>query len=259
MNMLALQELGIYLDSNTHKPIQLKDLIKDQFIDGVIPSKLALTITIPADVQAELCDDLLAFEDLETKVLIHHSIEFIIHEESTLSYRMRIAPAFDSEKSDSSLTLKTTMTNPSSTVVVKEIKVRLVGKNAKADVYCACYGTDSRVFTFKTLQDHQVQDTTSNLVIKSVLDGSSKIISNNMIKIQKEAQRTVAEQSNKNIILGKRARAISNPQLEIEANDVKCKHGAAISKLDNDQLFYLQSRGVNQTMTRQMLVEAFLG
>lgn len=248
--------LGVYLECSTNKPIYLKELIKDQFVDGIIPSKLTLTITIEKNVTAEIFDDLLAFADLENAALINHAIELILHEDSILNYRMKLAPEFDTVATTSSLTAIAQI--QSSTVVTKELRVRLVGKNAKADVHCTCYGTSNRVFTFKTLQDHQVENTTSNLVIKSVLDGSSKIISNNMIQIQKAAQRTVAEQSNKNIILGKRARAISNPQLEIEANDVKCKHGAAVSKLNNDQLFYLQSRGIDEGLTRQMLVQAFL-
>ena len=255
-SLLSLQELGVYLDGSNDKQLSLKDLIKDQFVDGVIPTKLMLTITIAADASVELLDDIIAFDDLEKSALIHHTIEFIIQEQSTLAYRMRIAPAYDLTASDQSISLSTNA--PSSTVVVKELKVRLTGKNAKADIHCACYGNSNRVFTFKTLQDHQVQETTSNLVIKSVLDDSSKIISNNMIKIHKEAQRTNAEQSNKNIILAQKARAISNPQLEIEANDVKCKHGAAVSKLNNDQLFYLQSRGIDAALTRNMLIQAFL-
>lgn len=255
-SLLSLQELGIYLDGSNEKQLLLKDLIKDQFVDGVIPTKLMLTITIAADASVELLDDIIAFDDLEKSTLIHHTIEFIVHEKSTLAYRMRIAPDYDLATSNQSILVATN--TASSTVVVKELRLRLVGKDAKADIHCACYGNSNRVFTFKTLQDHQVQDTTSNLVIKSVLDDGSKIISNNMIKIHKEAQRTNAEQSNKNIILAKKARAISNPQLEIEANDVRCKHGAAVSKLNNDQLFYLQSRGITEALTRQMLVQAFL-
>ncbi len=79
-----------------------------------------------------------------------------------------------------------------------------------------------------------------------------------MIHIKKRGQQTKAELENKNVSLGQGSRAVSIPTLEIEANDVVCKHGAAISKLDAEQFFYLQSRGIAVQQARTMLIESFL-
>ncbi len=79
-----------------------------------------------------------------------------------------------------------------------------------------------------------------------------------MIKVEKAAQHTDAHLENKNILLSNGSRAVSIPQLEIEANDVKCGHGAAVSKLNKDDIFYLESRGINAQATQRLLVDAFL-
>lgn len=250
--MLAnLQELGIYLDSNTTEPLGLKNLIEEQFVDCHIPTTLRLKITVAPNTHISLADDIIEFSDLEKTSLIKHTIDLVIHENSNVHYAMKVAPITLDKPTELS-------ENKHHAVVSKEINVKLVGKHAQAHVICACYGNKNTVYTFKTLQEHIVEDTASTLVIKSVLDDSAKIISNNMIQIKKAAQRTNAEQSNKNIILGSGARAIANPQLEIEANNVKCKHGAAMSKLNSEQFFYLQSRGLDAIQTKNMLVDAFL-
>ena len=91
-----------------------------------------------------------------------------------------------------------------------------------------------------------------------MLDDESKLFCHSLIRVNKQAQQTLAEQVNKNILLKNTARAVSIPTLEVLANDVRCKHGAAVSKLDAEQMFYLQSRGIDMQATRQMLVQAFL-
>lgn len=249
MKIGLISELGIYLDSQTNTKQSLKALIQEQFVDDIIPSTLQLVITVAPNATVTLHDDILSFDDLKNADVINHTIEFEVQENSSLLYSMKVAP-HDASFISSEI--------ESQAVVTKQLSIRLTGRNSRADVTCACFGINQNVFSFKTLQDHLVQDTTSNVSIKGVLDNSSKLMCNSMIKIHKGAQRSVAEQSNKNIILGTSARAISNPQLEIEANDVKCKHGAAVSKLNKDQFFYLQSRGLDAIKTRQMLVDAFL-
>jgi len=245
-------DLAIYLDSNIESDISLKDLIKDQFV-GSIPINLSLAITLAPNVHATLNDDLIAFTDLKTTKLIKHKLEFLVHQNSTLNYAMKVIPECTDQMS-----FQVAGAADDNAVVEKELIFRLMGQNAKAYVTSACYAAGSRVFKFNTLQDHRVGDTISRLTVKSVLDDASKLVCNSMILIHKDAQRSDAAQENKNILLGKKARAVSIPQLEIEANDVKCKHGAAVSKLSNEHMFYLQSRGISEAQTREMLIQAFL-
>ena len=224
----------------------LKTLLNTQSDNAVLPAHVAATITIAPNTAVTLEDDLIAFHELGTTSLIKHTLTFVVLENSTLHYRMRVVPA------------EQAVSSTSATTIEKSISLKLAGKHAQAYVVCSCFGSGNNIFKFNTLQDHQVEETTSNLLVKGVLDDASKLICNSMITIQKDAQHTNAEQANKNILLSKKARAVSIPQLEIEANDVKCKHGAAVSQLNKDHMFYLQSRGLDATLTKRMLIEAFL-
>jgi Fe-S cluster assembly protein SufD len=108
------------------------------------------------------------------------------------------------------------------------------------------------------MQDHQVAQTSSSLHIRAVLDDESKMTSSNMIHVEKGAQNVKAQQSCKSILLSKQAHAIALPQLEIKAHNVACKHGAAISSFNQEQQFYLQSRGLDKESTKRMLIDGFL-
>ena len=94
-------------------------------------------------------------------------------------------------------------------------------------------------------------------MVKAVLADSAKLTCHSMISVAPGADGSFAEQVNKNILLSSAARAVSISMLVL-ANDVKCKHGAVVSKLDREQMFYLQSRGLTPEQTRSMLLEAFL-
>ncbi len=92
---------------------------------------------------------------------------------------------------------------------------------------------------------------------KSILDDESHSIFNGMIEVPKIAQRTEASQLSKNLLLSSKAKVDTSPQLKIIADDVKCNHGATISQLSNEELFYLQSRGINIKKANQLLINAF--
>jgi Fe-S cluster assembly protein SufD len=105
--------------------------------------------------------------------------------------------------------------------------------------------------------DHLAPHTTSREWVKAVLDDESRGVFSGRVVVHPDAQHSDAEQSNRNLLLSPRAEADSRPQLEIYADDVKCAHGAATGSLDPDQLFYLQSRGLDVLHARQLLVYGF--
>ncbi len=142
--------------------------------------------------------------------------------------------------------------------VSRDITLQLSGKQANGIIKLLCFGSAQQSFRFKTLQNHLVSDTSSSLDIRSVLDDASTLSAHNVITIVPGAQRSCAEQQSKAILLSRKARATIVPVLEIEANDVKCAHGAAVSRFDNEQMFYLQSRGLDQIEAQKLLIEAFL-
>jgi Fe-S cluster assembly protein SufD len=109
-----------------------------------------------------------------------------------------------------------------------------------------------------TVIDHKAPQCTSRELYKGVLDDNSSGVFNGRIIVRPEAQKTNARQTNKNLLLSDEALVNSNPQLEINADDVKCAHGATIGQLDKDALFYLRSRGIVYDEARRILTRAFM-
>ncbi len=105
--------------------------------------------------------------------------------------------------------------------------------------------------------DHAKPQCASHELYKSILDGNSRGVFNGKIFVRKDAQKTDAKQTNKTLLLSDEATIDTKPQLEIFADDVKCTHGAAIGQLDEEQLFYLRTRGIDLESARDMLTYAF--
>jgi Fe-S cluster assembly protein SufD len=108
-----------------------------------------------------------------------------------------------------------------------------------------------------TFQNHEKGNTISDLLYKGALEGKARSIYMGLIKIHKEAQRSDAYQANRNLMLSPLARADSIPSLEIEANDVRCTHGATMGEVDAEQLFYLVSRGIPRDEAIRLIVDGF--
>ncbi len=108
-----------------------------------------------------------------------------------------------------------------------------------------------------TIVDHMKPNCYSNELYKGIMDGSSKGVFNGKIFVRQDAQQTNAFQSNKNILLSDKATVNTKPQLEIWADDVKCSHGCTTGQLDQEALFYLQSRGIQKDKARAILLTAF--
>jgi Fe-S cluster assembly protein SufD len=97
----------------------------------------------------------------------------------------------------------------------------------------------------------------SNELYKGVVDGNSTATFNGKIFVRKDAQKTNAFQSNKNILLSDDSTVNTKPQLEIYADDVKCSHGTSTGKLDEEKIFYLRARGLSETSAKKLLMFAF--
>ena len=105
--------------------------------------------------------------------------------------------------------------------------------------------------------DHRQPHCTSHQLYKGILDGKSRAVFNGKVFVRHGAQQTDAHQTNKNLLLSTDARVDTKPQLEIFADDVKCTHGAAVGQIDEEERFYLESRGINPTLARNMLTYGF--
>jgi Fe-S cluster assembly protein SufD len=108
-----------------------------------------------------------------------------------------------------------------------------------------------------TVVDNAEPNCYSNELYKGILDGSSTGVFNGKIFVRQKAQKTNAFQSNKNILLSNSASVNTKPQLEIFADDVKCSHGCTIGRLNEEGMFYLRSRGIDEDVARSLLLNAF--
>ncbi|HEV2707609.1 MAG TPA: Fe-S cluster assembly protein SufD [Pyrinomonadaceae bacterium] len=108
-----------------------------------------------------------------------------------------------------------------------------------------------------SLIDHRRPHCTSHQNYKGILDGKSRAVFNGRVFVRRDAQHTDAVQSNKNLLLSPEARVDTKPQLEIFADDVKCAHGATVGQLEEEQLFYLASRGLHMETARNLLTYGF--
>lgn len=131
------------------------------------------------------------------------------------------------------------------------------GEGAEAVLRGIYLGDNDQHLDVRTYVDHAKPNCMSDQHFRGILGGKSRGVFNGLVMVQKDAQQTNAEQSNKNLLLSRDARVDTKPQLEIYADDVKCGHGATVGELDTDALFYLQSRGIDREDAAQMLINAF--
>lgn len=134
----------------------------------------------------------------------------------------------------------------------------LLEEGAGAELFGVYVADDLQRCSFNTYQNHKAKNTKSNLLFKGVLNDSSSGIFRGVIKVNPLAQKTDAYQANRNLIISKNAKAVSLPILEIEANDVRCTHGATVGKIDEGELFYLKSRGITEREAKKMIVSGFI-
>jgi Fe-S cluster assembly protein SufD len=137
------------------------------------------------------------------------------------------------------------------------IAAHLRGKNSLAEMLGIYFGDGDQFFDHHTWQLHESPYATSDLEFKGALKGHARSVYSGLIKVDEGAQKTDAYQQNRNLILSRTARADSIPNLEIAANDVRCTHGATISQVEEEHLFYLQTRGVPRSEAQKLIVEGF--
>ncbi len=112
---------------------------------------------------------------------------------------------------------------------------------------------------FRTLQDHAAPSSTSDLLFKGAVQDHGRSVYSGMIRVRKEARGTNAFQTNRNLVLSEGASAESVPNLEILTEDVKCSHASAVGPVNEEQRYYLESRGIPPEQAERLIVVGFLG
>src|SRR3954467_15171690 len=135
---------------------------------------------------------------------------------------------------------------------------RLVGAGATGNLLAVYFGDARQMHDFRTLQDHRAPKSTSDLLFKGAVAGSAHSVYSGLIRVEKRAAGTNAFQTNRNLVLAEGARADSVPNLEIEENELRCSHASAVGPVDEEQRYYLESRGVPTAVANRLIVLGFL-
>lgn len=134
---------------------------------------------------------------------------------------------------------------------------QLNGENTNLNMNSLVLPVDTEIADTRTYLEHNKGYCNSNQLHKVIVNDRAKAIFNGMIKVAKHALKTDGKMTNNNLLLGKHTEVDTKPQLEIYADDVKCSHGATVGRIDDEQLFYLRTRGISGQDAQQMIIFAF--
>ena len=139
------------------------------------------------------------------------------------------------------------------------METKLAGRGSSARVTGAMAGAGTQHLDYDTTQEHVGDHTSSDLAFRGVLTDKATSVWRGMIKVDRGAHQTDAFQESRNLLLSHDAHADAIPGLEIEADDVRCTHAAAVAQMDPEQLYYLKARGLSEAAAQQLVVEGFVG
>ena len=138
-----------------------------------------------------------------------------------------------------------------------ESESALAEPGASSEMLGVFFADGSQHFDHRSEQDHEAPNCTSDLLYKGALRDESRAVYSGWVHVRPGAQKTNAMQTSRNIVLSEHAKADAIPNLEIEANDVRCGHAASVGPVDEETLFYLQSRGIPRAEAERLIVFGF--
>lgn len=257
----AQDGLFIYVPEGVvvEKPVQIINLIDLKENIFVQPRNLII-LEQNASLKLIHCDHSLKHRES----LINSVSEFYVGEGASLDH-------YKIQNKDNSSTLITTTffhqekeSNMSTNTIVlhgglvrNNIHTHLAGEYAEANILGLSLVDGEQHVDSQVFVDHAVPHCTSNEMFKGILDDKASAAFSGHILVRKDAQKTLAYQNNRNLLLTDKARIHTKPHLEIYADDVKCSHGATIGQLDPEAMFYLRTRGIPTQAARMLLMYAF--
>jgi Fe-S cluster assembly protein SufD len=133
----------------------------------------------------------------------------------------------------------------------------LSGPGAESDQLAVYFGDGEQMLDFRTLQDHDAPNTRSDLLFKGAVEDTARSVYSGLVRLRPAARKANASQTNRNLVLTEGAGAESIPNLEIEASDVRCSHASTVGPIDDEQLYYLESRGIPPEEAERLVVLGF--
>ena len=262
MNTMYAQDgIFIYIPKNVvvDKPIQIINIL-DSKVDMLSHQRGMIVVEDNAQAKVLVCDHTRS----EVNFVSNHVREIYVGKNANLDYYV-----IENQHNKVTQTISTFVKQERDSNYVSDVItlhngytrnntfVELAGENSEAFLYgMALTDKNQHVDNF-VFVDHAVPNCTSTELFKYVLDDASSAAFRGRILVQKDAQKTMAYQTNNNICLTKEASVNTKPQLEIYADDVKCSHGATVGQLDDAALFYLRARGIGEKEAKLLLMFAF--
>ncbi|MGZ6539957.1 MAG: Fe-S cluster assembly protein SufD, partial [Bacteroidia bacterium] len=260
----ALAKGGIFIhvakDAVIENPIHIIHVSSADKNTIINPRNL---IVVESNAQAKIIE---SFETIDSKAKIfNNALTEIVIEENAVVEHYKIQ-----NENDFGYLLSTTQTiqkkqsvfstntfTLSGSLVRNNLTMVLDGEYIESHLNGLYLTNGNQVVDNHTLVDHQKPNCNSNELYKGIIEDRSSATFNGKIYVRKDAQKTNAFQSNKNILLSDDGTINTKPQLEIYADDVKCSHGATVGQLDADALFYMRSRGISEESAKMLLMYAF--
>lgn len=208
------------------------------------------------EVYKNLSPDHQSFQNIATEIYLEENAQMNIDKVQTdCSGAILVDNTCIDQKKNSRLYCSTITTSGS--MIRNNLNISINGENCESHMNGLYMLKGKDHVDNHTLVDHRIANSFSNEFYKGIVDEDATGVFNGKIYVQPYAQKTNAFQSNKNILLSDRASMNTKPQLEIWADDVKCSHGATIGQLDEDQVFYLRTRGLDEGQAKGLLLYAF--
>ncbi|TKG92410.1 Fe-S cluster assembly protein SufD [Puteibacter caeruleilacunae] len=259
--MLAKDGLFIYIPDGVviEKPIQVINLLHSKE-DSFATQRNLFVAGKNSQAKVVFCDHTLTshhfLSNNLTEVFIEENANFDLYNlQNQHNQSGNLCSVFVSQERSSTSVVNTASLHGG--LVRNNLKVELKGEYAEANLFgIALADSDQHIDSF-TYVDHMVANCRSNQIFKNVLDEQATGGFTGRIHVQRDAQQTNAFQRNSNVLIHDDARMRTKPQLVIDADDVKCSHGATVGRIDEEALFYLKSRGINDKEARLMLMLAF--
>ena len=261
-NAFMTEGLVLQIEKNTviDKPVHL--IFVSTETEVAVMTYPRIDIRLAANAEAKLIESFVAVNQAKNLTNVVTNIvtdensqleHFRIQEESTDAYH--IANIFIDQKKNSRVT--THSVSLGAKLARVDIKVSLGSEGAENTLNGLFMGEGRQHTDHHILVDHLSPHTRSEEYFKGILDNGSRGVFNGKVIVHEDAQKIEAIQSNKNLLLSPKAEVDTKPELEIYADDVKCAHGATIGRLNDTELFYLKSRGIDEEKARAILTYAF--
>jgi Fe-S cluster assembly protein SufD len=263
LNQAMLSDgLFIHIDESVFldKPIEVIYLSQVEH-DSVLAQPRGLIVMEPGSkarvIERFACDeDSLYFNNTQTEIVIMENAEldhYRVQDESTAAYHLGGIHVLQHEASH----YESGIYSLGSSLARSEINVRYSGKHARTGLKGLYLVGDDQINDVHLDVIHNLPNCHSEEAFRGLLYGKGRAVFDGRIFVARDAQKTEAHLSNNNLMLNRDAEVDTKPQLEIYADDVKCSHGTTVGQIEDEQVFYLRSRGINEKMARAMLSMGF--